>query len=174
MINSLIIGCTLMVIYMYVSYSPDSSSYYLYSNINYRAFYCTNSIFQYSKSEDVPCGSYFRPSLPSACSPESPHKASSVWTPDSCPSAGTVWDTLLDTRRQSGCPLASPSLLTACSHYQVTRDYKKEEKKNPTRGMMKRDHTCFAKWSSLRITVTGMHWLSLQVFITSRLWTCNC
>lgn len=75
-----------------------------------------------NKSMHISLHIYISPIPLSVYSLGSLHKASSVWTPGSCPSAGTVEDIPLDIRGLSGCPLAFPFLITIYSRYLVTRD----------------------------------------------------
>lgn len=67
-----------------------------------------------------------KPSPLSVCSPKSPHKASSVWTLDSCPSSGKVAGIPRGEHDLSVCPPACPSLLTAYFHYLVTTGCKRK------------------------------------------------
>lgn len=92
------------------------------------------SVFHFFKkkkrySHDLHILTGLTPNPLSVCSPKSPHRASSVWTPDFCLSAGTVWDTPLDTRGLSVCPPACPSPSTAFSHCLETTDWKTQRGK---------------------------------------------
>lgn len=72
------------------------------------------------------CAFALKPSPLSVCSPKSPHKASCVWTLDSCPSSGKVAGIPQDEHDLSVCPPACPSLLTAYCHYLVTTGCKRK------------------------------------------------
>lgn len=89
----------------------------LYYTCGYTCFTC---VFNLYKTTTNTCVSIISPSPPSVGSPESLHKASSVWTLDSCLSAGIVEDTPPGIHDQSVCPPTCPSPITAYSHYLET------------------------------------------------------